>query len=249
MSSLTEETAWYKHILRLLQKAQVPYLIGGAYALLKYTAVRRPTKDLDIFLRPRDLEPALKALSKAGVRTELTARHWIGKAFHKNYLVDFIVGLANGVGQVDDVWFANQRRGVLFGLSLPLMAPEEMIWSKAFVMERDRFDGADIAHLFLSHGSDLDWERLLHHFRSHEEVLLAHLYLFRYIFPKGSKTIPSYLLPRLQKALPKLSKKDAHLCRGTLFSRTQYTVDVERRGYKDARLPPYGTLTAQQILE
>ena len=29
----------------------------------------------------------------------------------------------------------------------PLIPAEEMIWSKAFIMERERYDGADVAHI------------------------------------------------------------------------------------------------------
>jgi hypothetical protein len=249
MTKADEEMKWYKHILKLLRHERIPFLIGGAYALWKYTGVRRPTKDLDLFMRPRHLEHTLKIIQKTGVKTELTARHWIGKAFHKEYLVDFIVGLANGVGQVDDVWFLNRQKKYLFGLMLPFMAPEEMIWSKAFVMERDRFDGADIAHLFLTEGKTLDWKRLMNHFTSHEEVLLSHLSLFRYIYPHARKLIPNYVESRLRDVAAKTASSSPRLCRGTLFSRTQYVADVERLGYEDARLPPHGVLTPQQILE
>jgi len=41
---------------------------------------------------------------------------------------------------------------------------EEMLWSKAFVMERHRYDGADIAHLIRARGEHFDWNRLLQRF-------------------------------------------------------------------------------------
>jgi hypothetical protein len=45
-----------------------------------------------------------------------------------------------------------------------------MIWSKAFVMERERFDGADVAHLLRSMGPRLDWDRILRRFDRYWEV-------------------------------------------------------------------------------
>jgi hypothetical protein len=33
------------------------------------------------------------------------------------------------------------------------------------------------------------------------------------------------------------------ICRGTLTSRAQYLVDIERWGYEDARLAPHGSMT------
>ena len=41
-----------------------------------------------------------------------------------------------------------------------LCPPEEMIWSKAFVQERERFDGADVLHVFRTLGRTLSWDRL-----------------------------------------------------------------------------------------
>jgi hypothetical protein len=37
------------------------------------------------------------------------------------------------------------------------------------------------------------------------------------------------------------------VCNGTLLSREQYLVDVEERGYADARLPPFGTVDPAEI--
>jgi len=43
---------FYCAALRMLQRAQVPFLVGGAYALACHTGVVRHTKDFDIFTRP-----------------------------------------------------------------------------------------------------------------------------------------------------------------------------------------------------
>jgi hypothetical protein len=251
MRDLGEEADWYRHALTLLQKNKIPFLIGGAFALWQYTGVRRPTKDLDLFLRPRDLAPALKVLNASGCRTEITAQHWIGKAFHKDSLLDFIVGLANGVGQVDDSWFDKPVKTEMFEMELNLVRPEEMVWGKAFVMERDRYDGADIAHLIWAKGRQMNWNRLIRRFATHEAVLLAHLILFEYIYPDMTHTVPSQVFRTLQKRIEenRRNKSPVRLCRGTYFSRIQYAADIETRGYIDTRLLPYGTLTAPQLLE
>jgi hypothetical protein len=251
MRDLAEEARWYRSAVLSLKKAQIPFLIGGAYALWKYTGVRRPTKDLDLFLRARHLSPALKVMLEAGCRTEITARHWIGKAFHRDSLVDFILGMANGVGQVDDTWFERPVITRMFGVSVPILRPEDLVWAKAFVMERDRYDGADIAHLLWSKARTLDWKWLVKRFEKHPAVLLNHLVLFGYIYPDRHKDVPRPVFRHLLKAIEKEQRQKPSLrfCRGTLFSRYQYMVDVEKRGYVDSRLLPYGTLTAAQLLE
>jgi hypothetical protein len=37
------------------------------------------------------------------------------------------------------------------------------------------------------------------------------------------------------------------VCQGTLLSPTEYRVDVEEWGYRDARLPPGGAMTPAQV--
>src|SRR5437868_3572330 len=79
------ELGWYRDVLLALERAHLRFLIGGAFALWKYTGVRRPTKDLDIFLPGDEMPRALKVLRNEGCRTEITARHWLGKAHYKDY--------------------------------------------------------------------------------------------------------------------------------------------------------------------
>jgi hypothetical protein len=45
---------------------------------------------------------------------------------------------------------------------------------------------------------------------------------------------------------PKRDRTQAKVCGGTLRSREQYLVDLER-GYRDARLRPIGALSVEQI--
>ena len=40
---------------------------------------------------------------------------------------------------------------------------------------------------------------------------------------------------------------DDRVCRGTLLSRSQYLVDLERWGFEDARLEPRGSMSKQEI--
>jgi hypothetical protein len=123
---------------------------------------------------------------------------------------------------------------------------------RSFVMERERFDGADIAHV-LRHGAEaLDWQRLLERFGEHWPVLLAHLVLFGFIYPSERDRIPRHVTAELTRRLvAQLEAGPApdRLCRGTLLSRAQFLIDVESFGYADARVEPHGRLTAAQAAE
>ncbi|MGN6757455.1 MAG: nucleotidyltransferase family protein [Thermomicrobiales bacterium] len=231
--------ACYRRAMTALNMAGAPYLVGGAYALEQYTGIARHTKDFDIFVHPASVQPTLAILAGAGFRTELTFRHWLGKAFRGDDLVDVIFSSGNGIGVVDDEWFAHAAPAEVLGIPVLLCPPEEMIWQKAFIMEKERFDGADIAHLLRARAATLDWSRLLRRFDRHRRVLLVHLILFGYIYPAERDLIPAPVLAELLDDLQaerRTPPPTARLCQGTFLSLLQYLVDIERDGYQDARL-------------
>jgi hypothetical protein len=229
--------AFYRHVLEELRAKRIGALIGGAWAFEAHTGIAGRTKDLDLFLRPRDVEPALAVLEAAGYRTELTSPLWIAKAFHGRDLVDLIFSSGNGLCTVDDEWFRHARRATVLGLRTRLIPIEEMIWSKSFLMERDRFDGADVNHLILAARGRLDGDRLLSRFGVHWRVLLAHVVLFDYAFPGRRALVPEGLRRELlARATDGWADADgADLCYGTFLSRHQYNDDVSDGPFVDAR--------------
>lgn len=248
--ALDPKRTFYYRTIKALQDVHVPFLVGGAYALRHYTGITRETKDLDLFVRPQDLEYALDTISAAGYRTEVTFTHWIGKALCGEYVVDLIFNSGNGVSEVDDSWFDHAPQGEVFGLTVLMSPAEEMIWSKAFIMERERFDGADIMHLLLIYSDRLDWRRLLVRFGPHWRVLMAHLILFGFIYPSERDRIPRSVIQELQNYLQQEMASESptdRICRGTLLSHLQYLVDIQDWNYKDARLLPHGSMTEQEI--
>jgi hypothetical protein len=241
--------AIYRQALRLLTDADVPFLLGGAYAFARYTDIVRHTKDLDLFLRRADVDRARRLFEADGFRTELTYPHWLAKAFAGDHFVDLIFNLGNGAGPITDEWFDHAEPGELLGLPVRLLGPVEMIFSKVFTMDRERFDGADVAHLIRATGDRFDWRRLLGKFDDHWRVLLSHLVMFGFVYPADRGKVPGWVMHELMTRLraEELDGPGERVCRGTLLSPTQYLTDVEQWGYHDARLPPYGTMTPEQV--
>ena len=231
---------FYLRAMDLLDKAQVRYLVGGAYALAHHAGIVRHTKDLDLFIRRDDYPDATAALKVAGYRTDLTFPHWLGKAFHGEAFVDLIFGSGNGLCGVDEDWFAHAVDGEALGRPARLCAAEEIIWTKSFIQERERFDGADIAHLILARGPQLDWPRLVRRFAGHERVLLGHVIFFGYIYPAHRASVPGRVTDQLMQKVRDEPATDEAVCRGTNFSRQQYLVDVHERGFADARRAAHG---------
>ena len=243
---------FYKRVIQVFHAKDVDFLVGGAYAFVHYTGIGRDTKDLDLFIRRSDWDNVTGVLAEEGITTELTFPHWLGKAFggrQREFFVDIIFSGGNGVAEVDDEWFAHARPDESLGYPVRLMPIEEMLWSKAFLMERERFDGADVLHLIRARQNDIDWPRLLSRFGEHWRVLLAHLVLYKYVYPNDPA--PQGVIDQLLDRAKNESKDDTgiRLCRGPLLSREQYLVDTERWNYFDARQVPLGTMTPEEIAD
>src|SRR6266568_4318896 len=219
-----EEQDFYCHTLTIFERAGLEALVGGAYAFGRYTGIERHTKDLDIFVRPRDFTKTLKALKQAGYATDIPFPHWLGKAHCGEYFVDVIHSSGNGVAVVDDEWFEHAPRDAIFDLPVSLCPREEMIWSKAFIQERERFDGADVA-----------------------------LVLIGFIYPSQRHRLPDWVMHELMRRLDletssPISETSERICRGTLLSRQQYLIDTERWGQRDARSLPDNPMSDTDIL-
>ncbi|MBV9080795.1 MAG: hypothetical protein JO102_06720 [Elusimicrobia bacterium] len=243
---------FYAAALSTLVANNVPFLVGGAYAFQHYTGIVRHTKDLDLFCKPSDCERLLAILESNGFKTEVTFRHWLAKVVSQDAdFIDVIFSSGNGVCEVDDDWYRHAENALFLDVPVKIVSCEEMVWSKAYILERNRFDGADIAHLLRAHAHRIHWDRLLQRFGQHWRILLAHLVLFGFIYPSEADRVPKSvmdeLLARLQResGLPGVSTQ--RLCRGTLLSYGQYDKDIADWGYKDARLAPHGSMTEEDI--
>jgi hypothetical protein len=239
-------TTFYRAVLRALLDARVPFLIGGSYALARHTRLDRRTKDLDLMIERGHWPAAVHALRAHGISTRLSFPHWLGKAIAPGAQVDVIFSSGNGLCLVDDTWFRHAEPARVLGFDVQLVPPEELIWSKAFVMERERFDGADVLHLMRATGRRLDWTRLCARFSGHEAVLAAHLVLLAYVYPGSIDVVPDGLLATLLARVAEV-RAPSDWCRGTFLSRAQYLTDVTTGGLVDPRQRPDGPLTLLEI--
>jgi len=138
----------------------------------------------------------------------------------------------------------------VFDVDVKLIPAEEMIWSKGLIMERERFDGADVAHVIHAVGDRLDWRRLIDRYAHLWRALYAHLVLYGFIYPSERSQVPAWVMDELSARIgDETSQPDAQekICYGAIISRQQYLTDIRKWGYKDARLKPLGSMTAQDI--
>jgi hypothetical protein len=235
-ASPSEPQAFYIDCLTLLREAEIPFLLGGGYAVKALTGIERASKDLDIFCKAGDYPRILAHFQHDDYRIEVEDERWIAKIRRDAWYADVIFSSTSGAAPVSDRWFEEVCLTRLFGVEVRVLPPTELIWSKLFVQDRSRYDGADIAHVMLSQRERIDWARLLAHAEQYWEVLLAHLINFRFIYPSERDAVPAWLLDelldrlRLQRELPEPQTK---VCRGRHFSRDDYLADITEWGYAD----------------
>jgi hypothetical protein len=232
-----EEREVYRDALQTLNKAGIPFIVSGMYAIYEYTGIYRKTKDLDLFFEPSQVVPAARALKEAGFSVHLEQSHWLAKAYKNGKLVDLIYGMGNGLAFIDHAWYEHSRPGILAATPVRISPVEELIWHRLFVSERHRWDMADTLHLINCRGDNMNWERLLERVDSHWRLLLAQLLMFDYAYPGHRERVPHWvredLLERAHEEMREVG--DPKVCQGTLISRFSFAIDVNEWGYRDLR--------------
>jgi hypothetical protein len=236
--------------MQLLIKNKLEFLVGGAYAVAQYTGIARDTKDFDLLLRPADVNAALSIWRQAGYNADFEFTHWLAKVRSKRACVDVIFRSGNGLATIDDIWFEEAREADIFGMRVRVAPPEELIWQKAYIMERERFDGADVAHLLANCAPCLNWQRLIQRFGPDWRVLWSHLVLFGFIFPSKRHLIPIDVIKEFNSRIAKEhneTQPNGKCCNGTLLSRVEYLSDVTSGGLLDAREAARCQMTPAEI--
>ena len=233
-----EAQEFYREALQLLKECGVDFMLGGAFSLFAHTGIYRDTKDLDIFCKPSDYSKILQFFADKGYKTQLTDIRWLAKVFKGDYFIDIIFDTVNNICTVDDSWFEHATPGTFAGEEVKFLSPEELIWCKIYVQNRERFDGADINHVILKKGKELDWERLLSRLDQHNHwhLLLAQIIMFQFVYPSDfHEIIPQWLFDELIKRANnqyQLPATVVKVCRGPVIDQTQYSVDIKDWDYK-----------------
>lgn len=231
-----EAHAFYKEALQLLHQSGSQFMLGGAFAMFEHTGIYRDTKDLDVFCKPSEYPKILKFFADQGFETQLTDVRWLAKIFKGEYFIDIIFDTVNNICTVDDSWYEHATRAEFVGEKVLMLAPEELIFCKMYVQNRERFDGADVNHIILKSGKGMDWKRVLFRMDPHWHILLAQILMFQFVYPADfHEIIPKWLFDELmerarsQYDLPSAVEK---VCRGPIIDQTQYSVDIKEWDYK-----------------
>ena len=227
-----EQQSLFREVLTVLAKKKVPFAVAGAFALRQHTGISRDTKDLDLFLTYGNAVKALKVLEREGFECEVCDPVWLYKAHQNEFFVDLITGMSNATIVVQNSWIERAKPAVIYDVTTRVLAAEELIASKLFVTRRERFDGADIAHVLYGTRGNLDWNRILELVGENWEMLFWALVLFRYAYPAQTNFVPiemwNELIDRYKTTISHLDPGARF--RGSLIDDKMFAIDVNEWG-------------------
>ena len=187
----------YHRVLEELRAAAIPVAFGGAFALATYTGELRNTKDLDLYILPKDRDQTVAAMTRAGL-VDIHAhapydRAWIYRASEDDSLVDAIWAMANLRASVDLDWLTLGPEVELRDQRVRSIPAEELIWSKLYVLQRERSDWMDVLNLIHALAPRLDWERLVAKLAADLPLLGAVLSVFGWLAPARGADVPAFV--------------------------------------------------------
>ena len=191
-----EEWSLYRGVIAGITERNIPFALGGALAAMTYSAGWRNTKDMDVYALSRDRDLLVELFSELGLEDYYAVqpydRRWIYRAHRGDMIVDFIWAMANQRAQVDQTWFDGPHIQV-DGVGFRLLAPEEIIWSKLYILQRDRCDWTDCWNVLYGVGHQLDWLKLIEKVGEDRPLLASLLSAFIWLAPQRAREFPAFL--------------------------------------------------------
>jgi len=200
--------------IEALRARRVPFALGGGLAFSVYSGRLRNTKDVDLFLLERDRDAAVAAITDAGFHDyydELPYdREWIYRGKRDVVILDLIWKMANYRSNVDEGWLEGGEEIEIRGTSIRCLPVEELIWSKLYVLQRERCDWTDMLNLLDACGPRLDWDHLLDRVGPDARLLAGLVNVFGWMCPARARELPSWVWGRLGLTVPESGNDEQH---------------------------------------
>lgn len=194
----------YAEVLRQTREHGIAFAIGGGFAVSVYVPQRQRTKDVDIYVKPPDREEMVHILTDLGLKDYYEKlpydRHWIYRAYSGDSIVDVMWSMPNRRAVVDDLWLTRGPEIEISGERVRALPPEELIWAKLYVLQRDRSNWPDILNILYATASTLDWNHLIARVDGDAALLQALLSIFKWLCPSRAAQIPAAVHKRLREA-------------------------------------------------
>jgi len=143
-----------KRAAAALREADVPFLLGGSLA--SWARGGPETRhDLDLMIKPEDVERALEALTEAGMRPERPPEEWLVKAWDGDTLVDLIY-CPKGLPMDDGVIARGEELSVL-GMEIRVMALEDVMATKLMSLTEHSLRYEGLLQIARALREQIDW--------------------------------------------------------------------------------------------
>jgi predicted nucleotidyltransferase len=137
-----------------LRDAGVPFLLGGSLA--SWARGGPETRhDLDLMIRPEDVETALEAMAESGMRPERPPEDWLVKAWDGDTLVDLIY-CPKGLPVNDDLIARGEELSVL-GMEMRVMALEDVLATKLMALTEHSLRYEGLLQIARALREQIDW--------------------------------------------------------------------------------------------
>src|SRR3954453_5122301 len=138
-----------------LREADVPFLLGGSLASWARGGPES-RHDLDLMIKPEDVERALEALKRAAMRAEDPPEEWLVKAWDGDVLVDLIFG-PKGLPMTDEVIARGEVIAVL-GMDMRVMALEDMLTTRLMALSEHAMRYEGLLRIARALREQIDWQ-------------------------------------------------------------------------------------------
>ena len=146
-----------KRAAAALREADVPFLLGGSLA--SWARGGPETRhDLDLMIKPEDVERALEALAEAGMRPERPPEEWLVKAWDGDTLVDLIY-CPKGMPIDDEVLARGEDLSVL-GMEIRVMALEDVMATKLMALTEHSLRYEGLLQIARALREQIDWAQV-----------------------------------------------------------------------------------------
>mgnify|MGYP001085447211 CR=1 FL=1 len=138
-----------------LRAADVPFLLAGSLA--SWARGGPETRhDLDLVIKPEDVERAMAALVDAGLRSEDPPEEWLVKAYDGDTLVDLIFA-PKGIPADDSLMERGEVMSVL-GMEMRVMALEDVLVTKLMALSEHSLRYESLLPIARALREQVDWD-------------------------------------------------------------------------------------------
>lgn len=203
----------FEPVLRELERRGIPHALAGGIALAWYTRLGRNGGDLDLFILEQHRDAAVHALEACGYGDYYAVkpydRSWIYRGHKDGIILDLIWQMANHRAQVDHLWLSRGPSLTTHGHRVQLIAIEELIYAKIYVLQKDRTDWPELVGLMHDHAESLDWGRLMELMGDDLPLLTSVVALLAWISPVRARVIPRRVWGDLGLRRPSAGMKES----------------------------------------